>query len=265
MITCEHCREELAEYALGHSDKGVAAAVAEHLAACVVCRRELAETEAAWAALACDLPQEQLRPAVLEQLLDRIEQADGPRPPVATAAKAPPLSRRQRLLSYVLAASVLAALIGGSMYLRPSADVSLTGNATADQALRDLASRLGKLQELEQMLNTGNVKVASLRATAQRDAPTAYVVWDLPTRQWHFHALALPTPPAGKAYQLWAATEGAAPLAGPTFAVDSRGVGSVVADFPALKPGAIVRAIVTLEPAGGSPAPTGDVVLDAPL
>ncbi len=265
MITCEQCREELAEYALGHSDNGADAAVAEHLATCVVCRRELAETEAAWAALACDLPREQPSSAVLERLLNRIDQADGPRPQVAPAPKAPPLSRRERLLAYVLAASVLAALVGGSIYMRPSKDVALTGNATADQALHDLAARLGKLQELEQMLNTGNVKVASLRPPAELDRPGAYVVWDLPTRQWHFYGLSLPAAPAGQTYQLWAAAEGAAPLAGPTFAVDSRGIGSVVADFPALKPGVIVRAVVTLEPAGGSPAPTGDVVLDAPL
>jgi anti-sigma-K factor RskA len=267
MITCEQCRDELAEYALGHSDESAAAAVVEHLSACVVCRRELAETESAWSALAFELQPEEPRPEVLQRVLDRLDQAVGPRPQVAPrpAPAAPLLTRRQQLLSYALAATVLAALVGGFLYLQRPDLIAGAGSPTVDEALRDLAARVGKLQELEQMLSAGNVRLASLYPPATTTAPGAYVVWDVPTRQWHFYALSLPAPPAGKEYQLWAVAEGKSPIAGPSFSVDAQGLGYKVTDFPMLQPGVAVKAVVTLEPAGGSLAPTGEAVMEASL
>jgi anti-sigma-K factor RskA len=262
MITCEHCREELSEYALGHSDEAAASAVTEHLAACVVCRRELAETEAAWSALALDLPTAAPRPEVLDSVLARIERAEGPRPQSVTpprTSKPSVLTPRQRFASYALAATVAAALAAGALYMRPSGQ-----SQTADAALHDLAARLGKLQQLDRMLASGNVRLASLRPPAD-GRTTAYVVWDLPARQWHFYAIGLPPAPAGQAYQLWAVADGRAALPGPTFEVNDEGLGSAVANFPNLPPGTQARAVVTLEPTGGSSRPTNDAVLEATI
>jgi anti-sigma-K factor RskA len=260
MITCHDCREELAEYALGHSDKATASAVAEHLAACVVCRRELADTEAAWSALALELPTTAPRPEVLAGVMDRIDRTNGVRPPARPnlpERKPSVLTAPQRWASYALAATVAAALLAGALYLRPQP-------TTADAALHDLAARLGKLQQLDRMLSAGNVRLASLRPPAD-GSTRAFVVWDLAAGQWHFYAMGLPPAPAGQAYQLWAVTEDHDPLPGPTFQVDDKGLGSVVADFPDLPPSASARAVVTLEPTGGSSRPTNDAVLDAKI
>jgi anti-sigma-K factor RskA len=264
MMTCEQCRDEMAEHALGQSDPETAAAMRDHLAACVVCRREFAEIESAWAALPLACEPSAPGPQVFERVRSRIDQLSGKPAPSAAERPPSPLTPRQRLLSYVLAASVLAALIGGSLVLRNDAPRGSTGDVAADRALRDLAGRLGKLQELEQMLRSDGVKLASLHAPAS-ERVGAYVLWDLTTGQWHVFAPGLPPAPAGKTYQLWAVAEGSRPLAGPTFVVGSSGIGSVVADFPELKPGAAITAVVTLEPAGGSEAPSGDSVLEAPL
>ena len=168
------------------------------------------------------------------------------------------------MLSYALAASVLAALVGGVLYLeRPGRGVAAV-EPGVEEALRDLAQRLGKVQELDRMLNAGNVRLASLHAPNSAAAAGAYLVWDYATSQWHFFASQLPPAPAGKTYQLWAITGDDAPLAGPTFAVDAAGFGSVVADFPQLDPGSRdVKAVVTLEPESGSTAPTSEALLEA--
>ncbi len=269
MITCEHCREALAEYALGHTDPAANAAIDEHLAACVVCRRELAEVESAWSGLALALPPATPRPEVFERLAQLIETDDGAaprlRPRPATIAGVPSVTPRRRFLAYALAASVLGALAGGSLALKFAGPGTAPADALADQALRDLAQRLGNLQQLERMLATGNVKLASLYSSAARDQAGAYVVWDYPKRQWHFYALSLPPAPPGKTYQLWAVAGDDAPLAGPTFEVNAAGVGKAIADFPTLAPGTAVKAVVTPEPIGGSPAPTGKPVLNADL
>ncbi len=254
----------MAEHALGQSVPETAACMRAHLAACVVCRRELAEIESAWAALPLACEPSAPGAHVFDRVRDRIDHLSGT-PVAATATRAPsPLTPRQRLMSYVLAASVLVGLVGGSLYVRRDVPRGSTGDVAADRALRDLAGRLGKLQELEQMLKSDSVKLASLHAPAS-ERVGAYVLWDLATGQWHFFAPGLPPAPAGKTYQLWAVAEGSRPLAGPTFAVGTSGIGSVVADFPDLEPGAATKAVVTLEPEKGSEQPSGKVVLEAPL
>jgi anti-sigma-K factor RskA len=266
MLTCQQCRDELAEYALGHSAPEASAAVEEHLAACVVCRRELAETESAWAALAAELPPADLPPALLERIISRVDLGPSPRPaPAAPGRPAAALTPRQRWASYTLAASVAAALVGGALYLDRPVQIADGGAVTADAALHDLAARLGKVQELERMLRAGNVRVVTLASRAAANEPSAYVVWDLPARQWHVYVRGLAPPPPGEAYQLWAAGQGAEPLPGPTFTVDAAGLGSFVATFPTLGPGDGVQALITREPAAGSVAPSGDQILAAPL
>jgi anti-sigma-K factor RskA len=160
---------------------------------------------------------------------------------------------------------VFVVLVGGSLYVKYAGQGAAPADQLADQAVRDLADRLGNLQQLERMLNSGNVKLASLTPANSRDHASAYVVWDYPSKQWHFYALGLPPAPAGQTYQLWAVADESEPLAGPTFTVDAEGVGGAVADFPTLAPQAAVKAVVTLEPAGGSKTPTGDPLLEAPL
>ena len=115
------------------------------------------------------------------------------------------------------------------------------------------------------MLNTGGVRLTSLHAPSTSDNAGAYVVWDTSAGQWHFFVTDLKPAPAGKAYQLWAVVEGQKPLAGPTFTVNSTGTGSVVADFPELKPSVKASAVVTLEPEAGSAAPSGKPLLEAVL
>jgi anti-sigma-K factor RskA len=265
MITCEQCRDEMAEFALGHGDPEARVVMSAHLATCVVCRRELTEIESAWAALPLACPPAAPSSDLFDRIMTRIDGSTEARPSGAAPTAATPLTPRQRLYSYVLAASVLLAIVGGALMWGERPASSPTGDLVADQALRDLAQRLGKLQELEQMLNTGGVRLASLHARSTSDNAGAYVVWDTSARQWHFFVTDLKPAPAGKAYQLWAVVQGQKPLAGPTFTVNSAGTGSVVADFPDLNPGVKASAVVTLEPQVGSEIPSGKPVLEASL
>jgi anti-sigma-K factor RskA len=266
MLTCEQCRNDMAEYALGHTAPESSAAMAAHLDACVVCRREFAEVESAWSAMPLALDPIEPSPQVLDRLWERIGHTtiSQPRAALSPASSGSPLTRRQRLWSYAVAAGVAAALVGGSLYLTRAPQEVAAGDAAAEQALRDLARRMESLREVEGMLNSGDVKLASLHAPNSADVG-AYLVWDLVTDQWHFVAPNLSPAPPGQTYQLWAVAEGREPVAGPTFGVDARGLGQVVADFPTLEPGAPLKAVVTLEPASGSSAPTGATVLEAPL
>jgi hypothetical protein len=230
----------------------------EHLAACPVCRQELTEFETAWAALPLTLDPIAPPPELFNRVLERIGQqpAKPVAEPVPSSAR---LSRRERILSYVVAASVLLALTAGYVHLRsPNED-----DAAARRSVERLAERLGNLQQMERLLQTDRVRLVSLHRPETPTSAQAYVVWDMAAGQWHFYASKLPSPPAGKQYQLWAAGSNGQLLPGPTFNVDAEGLGSAVIDMPHLDARAAAKAVVTLEPAGGSKEPTGQVYLEA--
>jgi hypothetical protein len=260
MISCEQCRDELALYALGQREVAQEAAMREHFAACPVCRQELAEIEAAWAALPLTL-----EPAApTRELFDRVLERIGRRTTKSVAEPVPSsrrLSRHERILSYVVAASVLLALTVGYVRLRwPNED-----DAAARRSVEKLAERLGNLQQMERLLKSDRVRLVSLHRPETPASAQAYVVWDMAAGQWHFYASDLPAPPAGKQYQLWARDKDGRLVPGPAFNVDAQGLGSAVVDMPQLDPQAAAKAVVTLEPVGGSKEPTGKVYLEATL
>jgi hypothetical protein len=262
MISCDQCRSELAELALGDLPADASAAVAEHLAACPVCRHESAALAAAWASLPMTLPPSAPPADLFDRIAARLD--DAPEPPPRTATRpARQLTRGQRIGSYVLAASLFIGLT--ATFFRLTLPSPEEGAAIA--SIEELARRLGELQrrEAERLLQSERVRIVSLHSPQPPDSAEAYVIWDLVGGQWHFFASSLLPAPAGQTYQLWAAAGADPPLPGPTFAVNDQGLGSAVADFPNLAPGVGAKAIVTLEPFSGSTQPTGKIVLEAAL
>lgn len=275
MMTCDQCRTELAEHALGRLSAETSAAVDEHLAACPVCRHESAALAAAWSALPMALPPVAPSADLFDRITARIDDSPAAWKQLAPASSADtaslgkrkqnasPLTARQRLLSYALAASLFLGLTASFVYLtQPSRD-----DAVAIAKIEELAERLGRLQrrEAERLLQSEHFRLASLHGPETPDSAQAYVVWDLTGKQWHFYASDLPPAPAGQTYQLWASTRAGALLPGPTFTVDAAGLGSAVADFAMLSTSDGAKAVVTLEPLGGSQQPSGKAILEATL
>jgi len=75
-----------------------------------------------------------------------------------------------------------------------------------------------------------------------------------------FAANQLPTLPADKVYQLWVIPQGQSPVNAGLLSPDASGHASLFFEMPAdMAPAAVIA--VTVEPAGGVPAPTGDKAL----
>jgi anti-sigma-K factor RskA len=72
----------------------------------------------------------------------------------------------------------------------------------------------------------------------------------------------LPPPPADRVYQLWLERGTGAPAPSTLFTVTSQGTADVA--LPGYAAG-VTRVLVTVEPAGGSPAPTSRPLIVAPL
>ena len=195
-------------------------------------------------------------PAVKAALMERIAAE-----PAAGRAPAPvlPLPRRRRplwpvILSGAMAAGLAAVVVGWS--------VSMTYEQRLDALARDadqLKAELRSQQTVLTILRDPATQVVALAGLPPAPTARARMLWHA-TAGGVFVAAGLPAPPPGKAYQLWAIAGGNAPVSAGVFSVDASGTGSLsVAPLPGVS--AVNAFAVTLEPAGGLPAPSGEMYL----
>lgn len=246
-LNTEH--EEIADllpaYALWAVTDDERARVEAHLLTCDRCRREVVGLRG----LAYHLPlavDEREPPARLRQHLLTAAQAEDDHRPVAVERRElpTPLPVRRRFQPSVLAASVLVLLSLGL----GAWNVSLQGRLAEQQ------------QQIATLQARPAVTLFPVVATAAAPGVSGEVVY-LPQQQTAFLSVDnLPALPAGQAYQMWYIQDGRPVSAGllPT------GPNQAAARLP-VDLGRTQAIAVSREPAAGSVAPTGPVVLQAPL
>jgi len=195
-------------------------------------------------------------PAVKAALMERIAAE-----PAAPRAPTPvlPLPRPRRplwpiILSGAMAAGLAAVIVGWS--------VSSTYEKRLDALARDaeqLKAQLQSQQTVLAILRDPATQVVALAGLPPAPAARARMLWHAKAGGV-FVAAGLPAPPPGKAYQLWAIAGSNPPVSAGVFSVDASGTGSLsVAPLPGVS--AVNAFAVTLEPAGGLPAPSGEMYL----
>jgi len=236
-------RERVPDYALGCLDAADSADLERHLRGCAECRAELAEYEALTDALALAAADAEPSPALRGRLLAAAS-ATTPPPTLAARAAPPPrgatrtggatqTGRATRMFNPrqawpVLAVVALAAVVLGGL-LWATAGRLLGGSVIALSPTEFAPGASGEL-----------------RLSRAGDAATLVVQ-------------GLPALPPDRQYQLWL-VHGDERDTGAIFSVDPTGWAEV--------PVALTRAAadyerfgITIEPAGGSPEPTGEGVL----
>lgn len=244
----EHFDELIAAHALG----ALAGAELEELLAhlrsgCAECDRLLAEDAETLAAMAAEFASPP--PAAAKRtLLARLPAPAGPAVPhprrwLATAA------------GMALAAGLGALAVGAALRARHAEELA---RVAADVAA--LRVELEGERATRALLEDPATRFVALRGLPPSPKASGRVVWH-PERGGIFVATDLPTAPPGKAYELWAIAGGTPRPAG-VFSVDARGTGRLaVKPLPDALP--VDAFAVTLEPAGGVPAPTGAMYLSS--
>ena len=127
------------------------------------------------------------------------------------------------------------------------------------QQAAQLHAQVKREQSLLTMLGDPATQVVALSGQAPSPEARARMLWHEKAGGLLVTA-GLPPAPAGKTYQLWAIAGTGPPVSAGVFAVDAQGTASLrVSPLPGV---ARVDAFaVTLEPAGGLPAPSGPMVL----
>lgn len=153
-----------------------------------------------------------------------------------------------------LAAGIAAAAVGLSL----STTYERRIEALAREAAA-LGADLDRQQALIAILRDPSTQVVALAGLGAAPSARARMVWNAEAGGL-FVAAGLPAVPGGKTYQLWAIAGKNQPVPAGIFTVDAKGTGSLRVP-PLSGVGKVDVFAVTLEPAGGSPAPSGATYL----
>lgn len=239
----EHVNDLIPAYALDILDEGEMMQVSEHLADCPACREELRSYQAVTDQLALAAPMAEPPPALKQKLMDQVQRRMQAVEP-ARLEQTP--SFWQRLVSIFGRTAPAWGLASLALVLALAASNLLLwrqmGQITASQP----EMRVIKLTSA----NTGTPANGLIVISTDGNHGTL-VVDDLPTL------------PETEEYQLWLVRDGKR-ASGGTFSVSKDGYGSLWVHSP--EPLASYTSFgITVEPAGGSPGPTGSKVLGGDL
>ena len=254
-MTHEEIRTSIDAWALGALPEAEARTVEAHLAECPECQAEARTAGAVAVGLAGSAPAAAPSPAVRDRLMSVVEVGLQPR-------RQPSLAARTGWLVAAASLVLAAYLTWDGLRLR---DQVATLSAQLAEAKALVAAADTRIASLQNTAERGTSAMAVLTApdlaridlAGQPDAPEAHAraFWSR-ERGMVFSASKLPPPPPGKTYQVWVVTADPAPISAGLIEPDPQGHVDVVfatpPDIP--QPRAVA---VTLEPAGGMPAPTG--------
>ena len=247
----EEIRELAAVYALGGLD-GEDRARFEALlqsgdAEATAALRDFERTLADLAAESTEAPP----PSVKARLMERIVAEGRGELPRAVVT---PFRWRRALWAAALAAGMAAIAVGLSV----SASYEKRLDALTREAVV-LKAELERERRLLAMLSDPGTEIVALSGREPAPAARARMIWNAPVGGL-LVAAGLPPAPAGKAYQLWAIVGKNPPVSAGVFTVDAKGTGSLRVP-PLTGVGKVDVFAVTLEPAGGLPAPSGQMYL----
>jgi len=165
--------------------------------------------------------------------------------------------------SLAAAATIAAVFLGLALY-RSSAELEATVRQLSDARSTELQQRqqLDRANRLLGITRDPSLRVTRLTPTGAAPEPSIDVHWNPDQKTGVLVARNLPKVEPNRAYELWLIDEreGSSPIPAGTFNTDSQGV--AIFEIDRLTAAGIPKAFaITEEPAGGSPAPTGQIIL----
>lgn len=224
----DELKHDAAAYVLDSLEPDERAAFEAHLAGCSDCAGEVRSLLAVTGALARSIPQRTPRPELRERVLRSIPNLIHDKP-----SRVP----GRTVLKWLPVAAALALALGLGVYALV------------------LQSRLAEARSALAVLVAPDVARIDLSGQPVAPLARARALWSR-NRGMIFSVSNLPAAPEGRVYQVWVVTANA-PVSAGLLTPDASGSGSAYFETaPDIPPPVAVA--VTLEPAGGVPAPTGE-------
>jgi anti-sigma-K factor RskA len=168
------------------------------------------------------------------------------------------VTRLQRQIT-AAAARVTAAEQQAQAATRAANEQIVAARDTAAQQIADARATALRAQTISDVLAAPDLVRYNLAGGAPGARFTAQVLWSR-SRGLVFSASRLPAPPPDSSYQIWLLTSGE-PVSAGVFVPDTSGRFTLATDAPPRVPRAVSGVAVTVERAGGVPAPTGVTLL----
>jgi anti-sigma-K factor RskA len=233
-----HVLELLPAFALGSLDSEEAGRVEQHLLSCLICRRDSDSFQAVTAQLGWMAPPADPSPDLKERLMERVQ---GSRSQPRSSNPIPSRSRLERLLPvWGLAGLLLIIALGGL-------------NLFLWQRLSNQAA----------FMSPGGMRAVPLSPTDAASNATGFVLVSADGEDGALVVDGLPPLDESHEYQLWLIRNGER-TSGAVFSTDENSYGGMRIRAP-LSLLEYTSVGITIEPAGGSPQPTGERVLGGPL
>ena len=239
----------LEAYALGAVQPEEGAHVEEHLGECLACWDHLSHSQRAAALLALAVPLEEPREGLRQRI---VAQAQREVEPVVESAKTGRGWRLPRLVA-VGATAVAVAAVGALSW-------SLVETRSLHDDYDNLQSQAAfNQQQVNLTRQLVGIEGQEMEASGRALGASAYYMWTRDGKQGAIICHDLPPAPEGKVYQLWI-TCGPGPVSGGTF-LASQGQCQHIVSLKCTSPLSGVN--VSVEPEGGSPSPSNEIVLTA--
>ena len=247
--------ELLPAYALHALGQHERALVEEHIVQCATCRRALSEYQDVAEELLYAAPQTPAPAHLRADLVRRVRNSGKasvrPAAPQAVSRQA---GGARRWVYALVAAFLLLLSVANLVWWRMASDLRASQAALQEQV---------EAQRVAMQLLASGGQTAVLRGDQPAPQVVALLTWAPDQTAAVLQVSDLPPAPAGQAYQLWLVRDGQRDSGG-LFAPDPQGRGVLVVQAP--QPLQSYQAVgVTLEPAGGSPGPTGPRVFGGSL
>ena len=255
-----------AAYTLGSLDADERRAFEAHLLECGECAAEVTSLRPVMGALAIAVPQVTPRAELRDRVLGTLPASRAYGPASAGASAGRPV-RPPRLAWLPLAAAVVmtagvgayaASLHQQVVDLQARLDQALVQATATNIQMADARRVADRAQSAMSVLGAPDLARIDLAGQMVAPAARARALWSR-ARGMVFTAANLPSLPAGRVYQVWVVTA-QAPVSAGLLQPDPAGGGT---EYYMTSPdiGAPIAVAVTLESAGGVPAPTGDKYL----
>jgi anti-sigma-K factor RskA len=193
-------------------------------------------------------------PSVKTALMARIAAEAHEEPPSRVVPLRPRRALWPAVWAAVMAAGIAAIAVGLSVSARYEKRLETLTRETAA-----LKADINREQQIIAMLRDPATEIVALSGLEPAPSAKARMMWNEQSGGL-LVAAGLPPTPAGKTYQLWAIVGKNPPVPAGIFTVDAKGTGSL-----RVSPLSGIRRVdvfaVTLEPAGGLPAPSGPMYL----
>lgn len=185
-----------------------------------------------------------------------------PKPPsqaLIAPARSNPVSRFVPWFAAAASIGLALAQVQSARTAQSERDAARDALKAATVATTQLTAQLASSDSLVAAMTGAQVSVVELVSTAKLP-PGARMFWDRLTNRWTLITHDLSPAQPGRVYQLWLVTAKSEKISAGTFNTDAKGRAVVQATY-ALAEADLAAIAITEEPDGGSPQPTGTILV----